>query len=162
MQLLCEYRAYAVFTFITAVIIAALFGGLLGFANISVSELEAVGISECIGYVFKVLPVILALCAMQLFIYEAAKTTVAALLLQFLTAVISAYLSGCFYPNYFFPQGLRNVIDILPTGAAFIYMRKAITGDMAVLQLLLLLGYAAVFFALSVIIRNKRQAGDGE
>ena len=70
------------------------------------------------------------------------------------------YLSGCFYPNYFFPEGLRKVIDLLPPGAGFGYMRKALLSEFALPQFLLLLGYAAVFIMLAVMIRKRRMAGD--
>ena len=160
-QILCEYAVFTLTTVVTLLIFAVIFGIVVFNTELGIRELETAGIGSCIGFVFAILPVISAVCAMQVFMYEAVPGTVASVVLQFLTAIILGYLSGCFYPNYFFPESVRNIIDILPTGAAFVYMRKVLVSHFSLRSLLILLTYTAAFIVLSVIIRKRRLAGDG-
>ena len=160
MQILCEYTVYVAVTLITLLALALVFGIVLYNVSIGITEFEAMGIFSLIGFIFKILPVILAICAMQVFMYEIVSGTVSSLILQFLCAIILGYLSGCFYPNYFFPDSLRNVVDILPTGAGFAYMRRALIYESDISNAVLLLVYAVIFIALSCVIRKKKMAGD--
>ena len=161
-QIICEYLVYIAATLVMLLIIALMAGTLLFFRNIGIRELEAKTTADCIGFVFAILPAVLAICAMQTFMYEAVPGTVASILLQFLCAVFLGYLSGCFYPNYFFPKALRSITDILPPGAGFSFMRKAIISEFDAVGFFILIGYTVFFLVLSVIIRKKRMAGDGE
>ena len=161
-QVLCEYATYLVFTAITLAVLAIVAGIILSGIKTEIPELCCANIVSPLLYILGIIPVLLALCSMHIFIYEAVRGTVASLLSQFLTAVILGYLSGCFYPNYFFPENVRNVIAFLPSGAAFEYMRKLMVSEASPKSFAILASYTALFLILTAIIRKKRMAGDGE
>lgn len=159
-QIICEYIVYFIITLITFIFAAVILGIIVQNVRIPIAELEFAGIWECVCFVFRIIPAILAITAMQTVLYESVLGTVPSLLSQFLCAIILGYLSGCFYPNYFFPQVVRTVIDFLPSGAAFSFMRKAVVGDFDTVSFFTLTAYTAVFIAAAILIRKKRTDGD--
>ena len=64
-----------------------------------------------------VLP-LLALCAVQLLLYELVPHPVTGLLFQFTAALAAAFLAGCFYPRGFLPDALAKPGGLLPAGLA--------------------------------------------
>ncbi len=159
-QIICEYIVYFFITFVTFIFAASVFGIIARNVRIPIAELEFSEIWECVCFVLRIIPAILAVTAMQTALYEAVLGTVPSLLSQFLCAIILGYLSGCFYPNYFFPQAVRTVIEFLPSGAAFSFMRKAAAGDFDAVSFLTLTSYTVVFIAAAILIRKKRTDGD--
>lgn len=159
-QIICEYIVYFVITLVTFIFAAAVFGIIAQNVRIPIAELEFAGSWKCVCFVLRIIPAILAVTAMQTALYEAVFGTVPSLLSQFLCAIVLGYLSGCFYPNYFFPQAVRTVIEFLPSGAAFSSMRKAVAGEFDVGSFLTLTAYTVVFIAAAILIRKKRTDGD--
>lgn len=92
----------------------------------------------------------LMLCMMQLFLYELAPNGIAAPLLQFLNAIVQGYICGCFYPQSFFPDGVRSFAAHLPVGVSV-----RLLGEASALSVVETLLYAALFFALSVYLRRR-------
>lgn len=159
-QVLCEYAGFFVFTFITFLLFAIVFGIVAGNNDFGIRELGGADFMSCIIFIFKAIPVIAMITAMQMLIYELVLGTVNAILLQFLIAVALAYVSGCFYPNNFFPESIQNIADILPSGVGFSYLRKSMTGLSVGAEFIKSGLYTVVFMALAVIIRQYRMAGD--
>ena len=160
MQMLCEYAVFMLVTLVTMIVFAVIFGTVTYNFSLGIPELEVAGVMSCVGFVFASIPVIFAVCAMQMMLFEAVDGMVSALITQFLCAVGFGYISGCFYPNYFFPDSVRAVADILPVGAGFAYMRAVLTSRFMPVQAVILIGYAGLFFAVSVALRKKKMAGD--
>lgn len=159
-QLLCEYSGFFTFTFITFLIFAAVFGIVSGYTDFGIKELAGADFITCIIFIFKAIPVIAMITSMQLLLYETVSGTVNAILLQFLIAVALAYVSGCFYPNNFFPDSIQNLANILPSGVGFAYLRKSMTGLNVNIELLKALIYTVIFILLAVSVRKYRMAGD--
>lgn len=158
-QVLCEYGAYLVITMSTLCLFAAGFGIILSNAEINIPELKAVGFFDCIMFIFRILPVIMMITLMQSAVYELISNTVAALLMQFVLTIFMGYISGCFYPNYFFPEVLQNISAVLPVGAGFSYIRKSLTGLPSVADFLLVSGYGGFFFFLAYIMKKFKITG---
>lgn len=159
-QLLCEYIGFFIFTFITFLIFAAIFGIVSGYNDFGIKELAGADFVTCIIFIFKAIPVISMITAMQLLLYEAVSGTVNAILLQFLIAVALAYVSGCFYPNNFFPDSIQNLANILPSGVGFAYLRKIMMSMNAGMEMLKSSIYTVFFIMLAVLVRKYRMAGD--
>lgn len=160
-QIVCEFTVYLITSLVTLLTIAAVFGVATSYFDIGISETAGVDIFGCIGYILRILPAIAAICAMQFFMYEVVFGTVSSILLQFLSSLILAYLTGCFYPNYFFPENIRFIIDLLPPGVAFSYMRKSLVFEFDFKSFVILAGYAVFFVTASCIVRKWKMAGDG-
>ncbi len=159
-QVICEYTVYVLILTVLFLILSVIFGIVAGFVDMGIRELKFVNAADCVFFILRIIPVILSICAMQFFMYEAVKGIVPAILLQFLTAVILGYLSGCFYPNYFFPESVRNIIELLPSGAGFTFMRRCVLSEFPIITFAVLIVHTFIFLAASVFIRRKRLAGD--
>lgn len=159
-QILCEYAGFFVFTFITFLIFAVAFGIVISINDFGIRELWGVDFMVAIIFIFKAIPVILMITAMQMFMYEIVSGTVNAILLQFLIAVALSYVSGCFYPNNFFPESIQRLADVLPSGVGFSYLRRSMTGMSLQGELLKSGFYTVLFTALTVGVRKYRMAGD--
>lgn len=159
-QVLCEYFAYLVVTVITLLLFAVIFGIILEFNTFGIPELEYMGVVGCVGFIIDILPVIIMITMMQMAIYELIPNVVGSVLAQFLIAIFLGYLSGCFYPNYFFPDIIQVITLYLPVGCGFSFLRKTLSGEVPVVDFFLAIGYALAFFALAVKMRNNKITGD--
>ncbi len=120
--------------------IPELAGGLPGFAALAV----------------KLIPVFLAVTAMEFLLYEAVDSVVSGVLLQFLGAVGLAYISGCLYPISFFPQTLRAVGNLTPPGLARRYFASLLSGGKSGALCLGLVAYALLLLGAAVLLRRRR------
>ena len=89
------------------------------------------------------------LCMMQLFLYELARDSISAPLLQFLNAIVQGYICGCFYPQSFFPDGVRLFASHLPVGVSVRLLGDA--SNFAVTETVI---YAALFFTAAILLRR--------
>lgn len=160
-QVLCEYTGYLVITFLTFLVIFVIFGFVLNSVNIEIRELAGADMLFSIGFVFKLIPVILMFTAMHFMIYEIFNNIISSVLVQFVTAVGLGYLSGCFYPNTFFPKTVQNITSLLPSGAGFSYTGKVLTEKPFGGELPLVFGYLILFMVVAGCIRIYRLKEDG-
>ena len=105
------------------------------------------------GAVLKLLPVALCVAAWSYLCYEISRNIVGGVLLLFLSAVVMAFVGGCMYPAYFFPESLQTIGSILPAGAARLQIAGCLTGADTTQSSYLLMGYSALFLALAVAAR---------
>ena len=150
-----EFVSYLVLLFVA---LAA--AGLLAFLmlqrfGIPIPELERAqksGFALVMGF----LPPALMLCALQFLLYELANSTVSAILLQFLNAAVQGYLSGCFYPSSFFPEGLRRLGSLLPVGFGMRFLAANLTGKPDPAAVAGVWIYLLLFLGLSLLVRSRR------
>lgn len=109
-----------------------------------------------IGFYVKLVPVAAAFAAMQFLLYELVTGVVSSILLQFICGISMAYLSGCFYPASMFPDVLRRIGELLPTGLALSYADAHLMGAASLTIGMGLLLYLTVFLGLSVFVRSCR------
>ena len=159
-QLVCEYLSYLAVTMVTLLGIAFIMGTVANINNFGIYELEGMTVMTAIGYIIKILPVIIMITLMQMMFYELVPGTVGSILMQFILAVGLGYVSGCFYPNYFFPQTMQDIASYLPTGVGFSYMRKTMSETLAFSDFLYVSVYAVLFGFITFIVRKRRIAGD--
>lgn len=94
--------------------------------------------------------------ALQFFLYELADGIVNGLMLQLLVGVGMAYLSGYFYPTAFFPQRLRAVGGLLPTGAAAQFVENGFWERNARGAGAAVIVWLAVFLLFAAVVRRRR------
>lgn len=121
-----------------------------------VPELGRHPIKALNSFGIKMVPVVLALYALQFLIYELMESTISAVLAQFITAIALGYISGFYYPMDFMPEQLTNATRILPTGLALRQATGALAGNGTKEYALGLLVYTIVFLGLAAVIRHKR------
>ncbi len=159
LQTAAEYLAYVIPGFVTLGILFGAVGLSVGGAPLSISEISGISFGGYVLLALRLFPVFLMIAALQYFLYEAIRGTVPALLAQFLIAVGLGYISGCFYPNNFFPLSVQRLAAMLPSGVAFTYARRLLSGTLETEMAIPILLYTALFLGLSVAIRKYRIAG---
>lgn len=159
LQIICEYAVFVIFTFLTALMFSAAAGIVFRFVHTGIDVLDRTNVLRCMLFAFRLIPVILAIEAMQLLIYEAASGTVTPVLAQFIALLGCGYLSGLFYPAYFFPGPMRAVGSFLPTGAGLAYLQSCLSGSFDARACLMLAAYAVIFILASAGARRMRMEG---
>lgn len=149
-QLTTEFGVY----FASLAVLAA--GGILLMLPTGVLREYAVTASV----VWKVLPVLLMVASWSFLCYEISRNLIGGVLLQFFSAACMAFVSGCMYPAYFFPEALQVVGSYLPTGAARLQFAGCLTGADTTAGTWLLLGYSAAFLLLIAAVRHHAVRGD--
>ena len=154
-QIISEFLSFSAFVFISVAIFSfaefkafGIYGG--------VQELTFYNTGMIIGFIIYIIPVIAAISAFQLMLYESVKGIISAVILQFVTVVLFSYLSGFFYPSYYFPEFAKKTGSILPSGVAFSYIRKCLTFTNESADAVPLLVYTILFLSVTIVIREYR------
>ncbi len=124
-------------------------------------SVAGITIEECQGAKLfllwvRMIPAAALLAAMQFFLYELTTDMISGILLQFLTGIALGYLSGCIYPISFFPKSIQSLAPLLPSGAAVQYGAACLGGHADGGALAVMILYLVLFFALSVLVRERR------
>ena len=159
-QTVSENAAYFIFMYAFVFILLVLGGAVLSQRATS-GLFGGADFKAFVMFALKMAPAVLMISSMQIFLYECVDGVVGGVLLQFVTAISIAYVSGYFYPSSFFPQSVQKFALITPGGVAFSYAKRAFVGSGAEKYLIPVLAYAVMFMALSALIRKIRLGGDG-
>lgn len=111
--------------------------------------------------ILKALPALLALASWSFLGYEISRNYISGVFLQFFSALCMAFISGCLYPAYFFPEPVQIFGGYLPAGAARIQLANCLTGGDVRLTTGILLGYSGVFLVFAASLRYGAVRGDG-
>ena len=154
-QVFCEFLAF--FLLLLCALAAA---GLLAFLLLGRFGVVIPELQRTEGFALSLLPALLPpalmLGAFQFLLYELSGSAVSGILLQFLSAVLQGYLSGCFYPSSFFPEGLRRLGALLPAGVGMEYLRAALLALPENPARVLVWSYFLLFLLLSLLLRRRR------
>ena len=156
-QVICEYSAYFLLIFfITSLIIA-----VLGFARISeiIPDTGWLTPAQIPLLLIKIIPAVAVITSLQFLLFEISSNLVSGVLLQFLTAVSLGYVSGCFYPIYFFPEAVQKLSDFLPSGLARVYLSGCLSNNSEHMPLLLCAIYFIIPLLAAVIVRRFKIVG---
>ncbi|MBR2354632.1 MAG: ABC transporter permease [Clostridia bacterium] len=124
-QVVSEFFGFSLPSVLVILVIALSGVAVCSFVEMPVSELDGIGID----FAFRMIPAVLMLAAWQMLLYEFCSGVVAGVLLQFVLALGLSYISGCFYPPYFFPEILQTVASWLPGGIAIRYIGGVLNGS---------------------------------
>ncbi len=111
------------------------------------------------GFILKSIFAIIMLTAFNMLIFEASDNVVSGLLLHFFLFVGFCYISGCFYPVSAFPEGVRTVASLLPTGVLREYLATSFNNSDAFGSFAGIVIYCVVFFLITVFLRKNRITG---
>lgn len=155
-QVLGEYLAYIGLMVVSLISMVALL--LFGLNKFGVDIPEWTDNYESCVPVFLggLILVLIMIGAMQFFMYELTSGFVSGVLLQFLSAIVLGYLSGCLYPIGFFPHNIQRLANVLPTGIALQYLNHIMLGETFIAERIELLLYSIVFLVLAILVRRRR------
>ena len=147
-------------SYLMLLLLALAAAGLLVFVMLSrfgipIPELQNTE-KSAFSLILRFLPPALMLCALQFLLYELSSSTVSAILLQFLNAAVQGYLSGCFYPSSFFPEGLRRFGALLPAGFGMRYLGAGLLSKSDPAAAAGVWFYLLLFLGLSLLVRSRR------
>ena len=127
-QVSAEYLAFVftVILFTVPVLIGA--GALLGLSGLQIPEFSSSSAWKMLSLFPACIPASLTVCGFQFLLYELFTGAVSGILTQVLAALVSAYMSGCFYPISYFPAKMQSFADLLPAGTARILLEKGLLG----------------------------------
>ncbi len=155
-QILGEYLSYLGLVLMGLLSLSLPLVFILKQELIVIPEWEGMGTSPFFGFLKTLLPVAAMFGALQFFLYEAAEGIVNGILLQFLCGIGLGYLAGYFYPSAFFPERMRIIGSVLPSGAAARYVEEGLFGRASAGAVAAVFAYLAVFFTLAVMVRRGR------
>lgn len=150
---------YLAFLFISLCCLLGVFAILLpvfGSGVLKFAEWNGMNTGELAVFYIRLIPVAAAFASMQFFLYESVSGMVNSILLQFVVCIGMAYLGGCFYPSGMFPDALKRIGEILPSGLALRYADVGLSGGIALSAGVGLLLYLTVFLGLSAFVRGIR------
>lgn len=153
MQIAAEYAAYFLLMLGSMFLMLLPVESALAVAGITIPEAQGAGLF--LLWV-RMIPAAMLLAVMQFCLYELTTDMISGILLQFLMGIALGYLSGCIYPISFFPKSVQAVAPFLPTGAAVEYGAQCMRGASGGRALAVMSLYFVLFFALTVLVRERR------
>ncbi len=154
-QVLAEYFAYALTAGALSLIFVPLSYLVLSGNGLKIPELaEGKGGA---GFAAGVLCSVFLIAALQFFIYELFSGTVPGILMQVMTALAAAYISGCFYPISYFPEKMRAAANLLPAGTARLLLTNGLLGHFSAALALRALFSILLCLFLAAFYRSKRR-----
>lgn len=158
-QVLYEYIAFFLLTALTFFVIFFILGIAAGFTSFGIDEFKTMSTFDFIEVFIKFLPSIGMIAAMQFFLYELVDNVIGSVLLQFCVAIGLAYVSGCFYPDSFFPESIQKIASYLPSGIAFRTLRTAVASSVNVLDFIMAVSYFTLFISCAAFVRSCKLKG---
>lgn len=156
-QVAGEYAAYLTLMAVSVFIIAVILTAGLYFTELPVPEWEKGGSGRLLLLAVQAIPVMALLSALQLFLFELVSGIVNGVLVQFLGAVCMGYLSGCFYPVSFLPEGMQRISAFLPSGMSLKYLDVCMAGQEKALLYLIGMGMSLFLFLwLTMLVRKRK------
>jgi ABC-2 type transport system permease protein len=155
-QIAGEYLAFFLLMLINNIIL--LFALMMGTGTMTgvIPELRYLDAVEMISIILKFIPVMALITSLQFFMYQLADSIVSGVLMQFISAVLLAYLSGCFYPISFFPESIQKISALIPPGIAREYLSSLLIDEVKISNIISIFLYFAVFTSLSILSRRSK------
>ncbi|MBE6767098.1 MAG: ABC transporter permease [Ruminococcaceae bacterium] len=158
-QITAEYAPFFGVFIANIIILFAAAGLLLGGKELPAFLPDIAGVFGFIKLGIMLIPAAAVISAMQFMLYELTSGVVSAVLLQILSLVALSYASGLLYPIYSLPQTLQAISPYLPTGVAFSYASRVMTGDMNAEALINAAVYVALFLSVAAVVRSIKIRG---
>ncbi len=156
-QILSEYISFTLLLFAAGSVMILGVGAYITGAHIHLEGLFIADMRDVFALALKLFPVCMTVGAMQLLFYELTDNLLNAVVLQFTVALSLGYISGCFYPSYFFPESVQTLSATLPVGACMNYLSDFFLprAGAAVLPLI----WTAALLALTCAVRRANLKG---
>lgn len=154
MQTICEYLAYLCIFLLNYAGLVLLVGAGVGFIP---DHLEiTLNFEEIVHCAASILPVLVCISALQYLLYSLVESLISGLLLNFLGAMILAYLSGCFYPLNYLPAVMQRIAVFLPTEISMEYIAACFQENSLLINFVKLFLYTVLFIIVAAIVKKYR------
>ena len=160
-QILGEYLVYLLLVLVGLFTLCLPLSFVLERELLGIPEWEGMGAAPFAAFLPLLFPVAAMFASLQFFLFEAAEGIVNGILLQLICGVGMGYLSGYFYPSAFFPEKMRALGEVLPSGAAVRFVQAGALGKIPGSAWVAVFAWLAGFLALTVLVRANtiRRAG---
>lgn len=155
-QISGEYFAYFLMMFLNFSIILGVTVATVGSNATFIFGTAEINFIWFISLILHLIPVILAITALQFLIYELSSSIAGGVLLQFLATIGLSYVSGCLYPINFFPESIQAISRFIPLGIARSYLSGFLSENFQIAECIGLLISFALLFSASALIRRER------
>lgn len=155
-QMLGEYLSYLIMMLICIIPIMSGIVYAIHKSGLYVPEWEQGYIEDYGFFIMGYIPIVIMFAAAQYMLFLAADNFIAGVSLQFIFAVVLAYLGGCLYPISFFPEIIRKSAAFQPAGAAYGYLSDILLVNDGRSMLLRMAVYTVLFLTAAVIIMDRR------
>ncbi|MBP3602846.1 MAG: ABC transporter permease [Lachnospiraceae bacterium] len=159
LQVLGEYLAYLTLMMVNVFLMLLPIMMIMKMLDICPGNWADNSFSSLFLFAVQLIPVMMVIAALQYFLYETVSEMVSGIVVQFLMAIVLTYLSGCFYPISFFPEGIQKLSSWLPTGASMDYAGKCMLSVAPFKELGVIFLYIILFLGLTIGIRKRRICG---
>ena len=159
-QIISEYLSFTLLLFAGGTVMVLGVGAYITGAHINLPGLLIADMGDVFAYVFRLIPVCMVISAMQMLLYELTDNLLNAVVLQFVVILSLGYISGCFYPSYFFPEGVQKLSALLPVGASMNFLSDFFLAKAGVIVLPFL--WCAVLLTVLCIVRTINLKGGRE
>ena len=161
-QTLAELGSFAILMTVSMAPLLCGMPMLFGSLGDGIPELKGLSAGAMALRALWALPAGLMLASTSYFLYELAPKGVGSVLLQFLTVLTMGYVCGCMNPISFFPEGMRALGEVLPMGVARRMLAAVVSRGSPGRLLWPVLGYTALFYTLSTLLRRGRIRGGAQ
>ena len=143
-QTVCELGAYTLFLLFLSCLLLPV-----------ISEISLSGVLHLI-------PLVFSIAAISYLVYTLSRDLISGVLLQMVVAVAMCFISGCFYPVYFFPLSIQKIAKYLPAAIAREHLSTLITHEEGTGSAIALLAIGAGCMLISLLVRFVRIKGGKE
>lgn len=140
-QTVCELGAYVLFLLLLSSLLLPVLG-----------EVSPAGVLHLI-------PVVFCVGALSYLVYNLSRDLVSGVLLQMIVAVAMCFISGCFYPVYFFPVSVQKMAQFLPAAVAREHLSLLMTQQEPAGSGVMLTATGCACFFAACVIRYARIKG---
>lgn len=155
-QVFSDFCAYFICNAICVLILLIPVWIVLRMGLFEIKEFNYFSLAEFFRFVKDVYTAMLLLCAFEFLIFEFLEGTINKIIFSFVIILGSGYVSGLLYPKSFFPETIQRIGEVLPTGVSLSFLSAAVSGVEYEKNLLILLIYFVVVFALICVVRDKK------
>ena len=157
-QVTSEYLAYFILIALIVILIVTSVFLVISPGEI-IPDIKWATFSDLPLLLLKLLPAVAVITSLQFLLFEISTALVSGVLLQFLVAISLGYISGCFYPIYFFPDIAQKISTFLPSGIARTHISNCISNNFNAESLLGCAIYIAIFMTITLLIRHLKVKG---
>ena len=155
-QVLSEYVSCCFLLLLNYLAAAAIFALFFREAGRMIPELENISMARGVRLVSGLALLIPVAGALLYFLSQCVRSLISGTILALLCAIGLGYISGCFYPISFFPEGIQRLAAILPTGILMEYMQRALLGEPGGRLILISCVWTFLLVFFSYLIRRYR------
>ncbi len=156
-QVMGEYAACLFLMLASFLIIGGILLAGIRYLQVPIPEWEGASQEEQLVFLLQAVPVAALMAAFQMLLFELVSGIVSGVLLQFISTVCLGYVSGCFYPVSFLPEGMRRASAFLPSGISIRYLDGCMLGNGGSPgELLWIILSLLLFLGLTMLVRGRR------